>query len=232
MLTAKGIVAGYRGEPILQGVDMTVQPKQLTTVLGPNGAGKSTLFKALLGFVDLQGGSVVVGDRDISRLSPYLRVRAGVGYVPQLGRIFSSLTVRENLEMGGFVGRAENKRGIEEIFDIFPDLGKVPKVKAGGLSGGQQTMLGMGRALMLKPTALLLDEPTAGLSPLYTERVWEAIRAVASLGVAILVIEQNVTTALRYCDYCYILRDGRNATEGIPDALQGREEVEGLFLGA
>jgi len=232
MLTAKAIVAGYRGEPILQGVDMTVQPKQLTTVLGPNGAGKSTLFKALLGFVDLQGGSVVLGDRDISRLSPHLRVRAGLGYVPQLGRIFPSLTVRENLEMGGFVGKAENKRGIEEIVDIFPDLGKVPKVKAGGLSGGQQTMLGMGRALMLKPAALLLDEPTAGLSPLYTERVWEAIRAVASLGVAVLVIEQNVTTALRYCDYCYILRDGRNATEGIPDELQGREEVEGLFLGA
>ncbi len=232
MLTAVSIVAGYRGEPILHGVSMTVQPKQVTTVLGPNGAGKSTLFKALLGFVDLTSGTVTVAGQDISHLPPYQRVRAGLGYVPQLGRIFPSLTVRENLEMGGFVGRPEDKRDMAEIFDLFPDLAKVPKVSAGGLSGGQQTMLAMGRALMLRPAALLLDEPTAGLSPLYTDNVWRAIREVAQLDVAVLVIEQNVTTALKYCDYCYILRDGRNATEGIPSELQGRDEVEGLFVGA
>lgn len=232
MLNASSIVAGYRGEPILHGVTMRVQAAQVTTVLGPNGAGKSTLFKSLVGFLDLAGGSVSIGDRDISKLAPYRRVRAGLGYVPQLGRIFPSLTVRENLEMGGFVGRAAARRSHEEIYEIFPDLAKVPKVSAGGLSGGQQTMLAMGRALMLRPVALLLDEPTAGLSPKYIDTVWNAIREVADLGVAILVIEQNVTTALRYCDYCYILRDGRNATEGIPSALEGREEVEGLFVGA
>lgn len=232
MLSAGSVVAGYKGEPILHGVSMKVEPESVTTVLGPNGAGKSTLFKALVGFVDLQSGSVSVGGRDISRLPPYRRVRAGLGYVPQLGRIFPSLTVQENLEIGGFVGRAKSRRSIADILEIFPDLGKVPKVNAGSLSGGQQTMLGMARALMLRPAALLLDEPTAGLSPKYTDRVWAAIREVAALGVAVLVIEQNVTTALRFCDYCYILRDGRNATEGIPRDLEGREEVEGLFVGA
>lgn len=232
MLTVTGIIAGYRGEPILHGVDMKAETNRVTTVLGPNGAGKSTLFKALLGFLELQGGSVLVGERDLSRLSPYRRVRAGLGYVPQLGRIFPSLTVKENLEMGGFVGKVEERRHIDEIHEIFPDLKKLSRAKAGELSGGQQTMLGMGRALMLKPKVLLLDEPTAGLSPLYTDRVWESVRGVASLGVAVLVIEQNVTTALRHSDYCYILRDGRNATEGIPEALEGRQEVEGLFLGA
>ena len=232
MLVAESIVAGYRGEPILHGVDMTAAPGKVTAVLGPNGAGKSTLFKALLGFVDLTSGRVSVAGRDISKLPPFLRVRAGVGYVPQLGRIFPSLTVRENLEMGGFVATAENRRNIDDIYQIFPDLAKVPKVSAGNLSGGQQTMLAMGRALMLRPDALLLDEPTAGLSPKYSESVWKSVHDVAVLGVALLVIEQNVTSALKYCDYCYILREGRNATEGIPSELQGREEFEGLFLGA
>ena len=232
MLVASGIVAGYRGEAILHGVDVTVRPQQVTSVLGPNGAGKSTLFKALVGFAELMQGTVTVGARDISALPPYKRVRAGLGYVPQLGRIFPSLTVRENLEMGGFVGKADRRRGIDEVLELFPDLAKVPKVSAGGLSGGQQTMLAMARALMLRPTALLLDEPTAGLSPKYTDGVWQAIREVAALDVSILVIEQNVTTALRYCDYCYILRDGKNATEGAPDQLEGRDEVEGLFVGA
>ena len=231
-LVARNVVAGYRSEPILHGVDMKVDAGQVTTVLGPNGAGKSTMLKALVGFLTLTSGTVSVGDRDVSRLSPHRRVRAGLGYVPQLGRIFPSLTVKENLEMGGFVGKAKDRRSIDEMFELFPDLAKAPKVKAGGLSGGQQTMLAMGRALMLRPLALLLDEPTAGLSPLYTERVWSAIQDVARLGVAVLVIEQNVTTALKYCDYCYILREGRNATEGPPDLLEGREEVEGLFVGA
>lgn len=232
MLVASDIVAGYRGEPILHGVSMTVQPKQVTSVLGPNGAGKSTLFKALVGFVALTQGSVTVGGVDLSSLPPYQRVRSGLGYVPQLERIFPSLTVRENLEMGGFVAKGGTARTIEEVLTLFPDLGKVPKVNAGALSGGQQTMLAMARALMLQPTALLLDEPTAGLSPKYTDTVWQAIREVAGLGVAVLVIEQNVTTALKFCDYCYILRDGHNATEGIPTELKGREEVEGLFVGA
>lgn len=232
MLVASGIVAGYRGEPILHGVNMSVQPKQVTSVLGPNGAGKSTLFKALVGFLTLTEGSVTVGGTDLSKLPPYQRVRSGLGYVPQLERIFPSLSVRENLEMGGFVGKGREQRSIAEILTLFPDLGKVPKVSAGALSGGQQTMLAMARALMLKPKALLLDEPTAGLSPKYTDSVWGAIKEVADLGVAVLVIEQNVTTALKYCDYCYILRDGRNATEGIPTELKGREEVEGLFVGA
>lgn len=232
MLEARNIVAGYRGEPILHGVSLQVDAKQVTTVLGPNGAGKSTLFKALVGFVDLSEGSVLVDGADVSALVPYRRVRAGLGYVPQLGRIFPSLTVKENLEMGAFVARADNRRSMTEILDLFPDLAKTPKVRAGGLSGGQQTMLGMARALMLRPKVLLLDEPTAGLSPKYAERVWRAIHEIAALDVAVLVIEQNVTTALHYCDYCYILRDGLNATEGAPAQLQGREEVEGLFVGA
>lgn len=233
MLTAQSIVAGYRGEPILHGVSLRVSPGDVTTVLGPNGAGKSTLFKALVGFVTLTEGRVQVGEQDVSRLEPYRRVRAGLGYVPQLGRIFPSLSVRENLEMGGFVARQDkNRRRLEEALQLFPDLVKALKVSAGGLSGGQQTMLGMARALMLRPVALLLDEPTAGLSPLYTERVWQAIHEIAGLDVAVLVIEQNVTTALKFSRYCYILRDGRNASEGPPDDLQGREEVEGLFVGA
>lgn len=232
MLEARNIVAGYRGEPILHGVSLQVAPNQVTTILGPNGAGKSTLFKALVGFVDLSEGSVLVEGEDISGLAPYRRVRAGLGYVPQLGRIFPTLTIRENLEMGGFVAAPSKRRGMKEVLDLFPDLARTPKVKAGALSGGQQTMLGMARALMLKPKVLLLDEPTAGLSPKYIETVWQAIHEIAALGVAVLVIEQNVTTALKFCDYCYILRDGLNATEGEPGQLKGREEVEGLFVGA
>lgn len=232
MLEARDIVAGYRGEPILHGVSLKVDAKQVTTVLGPNGAGKSTLFKALVGFVDLSQGSVRVDGQDISALVPYRRVRSGLGYVPQLGRIFPTLTVRENLEMGAFVARADNRRSSEDIFQLFPDLKKTPKVKAGALSGGQQTMLGMARALMLRPKVLLLDEPTAGLSPKYAARVWQAIKEIAALDVAVLVIEQNVSTALHHSDYCYILRDGLNATEGVPGELEGREEVEGLFVGA
>lgn len=231
MLVASNIVAGYRGDPILQGVNLEVPQGKVVVVLGPNGAGKSTLFKALVGFLKLDDGSVHVGDVDMSNLAPHLRVRQGLGYVPQLERVFPSLSVQENLEMGGFTAHSEVSARVEFVSGLFPDLKKAMRVKAGGLSGGQQTMLGMARALMLKPRVLMLDEPTAGLSPLYTQRVWETIRIISESGVAVLVIEQNVRLALENSDIAYILANGKNAAQDESGNLIGRRDIEGLFVG-
>jgi ABC-type branched-subunit amino acid transport system ATPase component len=231
MLVATGITSGYRGDPVLRDVAITVPDGITVAVLGPNGAGKSTLFKTLIGLLPLQGGSVRLGDLDVSDMPPYLRVRSGLGYVPQLGRVFPSLSVRENLEMGGFTLTRELPGRIDEVLELFPDLHAALKQSASNLSGGQQTMLGMARALILKPKIMLLDEPTAGLSPLYAAKVWESIRSIAGAGIGVLTIEQNVTFALEQSDEAYVLVDGQNTSHGRSAELKGRSDVEGLFVG-
>jgi branched-chain amino acid transport system ATP-binding protein len=231
MLVATGITSGYRGDPVLRDVAITVPDGITVAVLGPNGAGKSTLFKTLIGLLPLQGGSIRLGDLDVSNMPPYRRVRSGLGYVPQLGRIFPSLSVRENLEMGGFTLTRELPGRIDEVLELFPDLHAALKHSASNLSGGQQTMLGMARALILKPKVMLLDEPTAGLSPLYATKVWESIRSIANAGIGVLTIEQNVTFALEQSDEAYVLVDGQNTSHGRSAELKGRSDVEGLFVG-
>lgn len=231
MLIGRGITSGYRGEPVLRDVAITVPDGVTVAILGPNGAGKSTLFKTLIGLLPLQGGSVHVDELDISQMPPYRRVRHGLGYVPQLGRIFPSLSVRENLEMGGFTLTKELTGRIDTMLELFPDLRVAMKQSASNLSGGQQTMLGMARALMLQPKIMLLDEPTAGLSPLYAAKVWESIRNIANAGIGVLTIEQNVTFALEQSDQAYVLVNGQNTSHGRSSDLKGRSDVEGLFVG-
>lgn len=231
MLLATGITSGYRGDPVLRDVAITVPDGVTVAILGPNGAGKSTLFKTLIGLLPLQRGSVRIDDLDISAMAPYRRVRAGLGYVPQLGRVFPSLSVRENLEMGGFTLTRELHSRIDVVVELFPDLHNAMKQSASNLSGGQQTMLGMARALILQPKILLLDEPTAGLSPLYASKVWDSMRSIANSGIGVLTIEQNVTFALEQSDEAYVLVDGQNTSHGKSAELKGRSDVEGLFVG-
>jgi len=228
---ASDVVAGYKAEPILHGVNIEVQDKTVVTVLGPNGAGKSTLFKALVGFIKLDGGQIFLGDKDLTPMPPHIRVRNGLGYVPQLHRIFPSLTVRENLEMGAFTMKGNKDVRTDFVLKIFPDLSKFMKNKAGNLSGGQQTMLGMARALMLEPKILLLDEPTAGLSPLYQGKVWNAIQEICETGIGVLVIEQNVKLALEKSDFSYVLTRGQNRVHDASKNLLNRQDIEGLFVG-
>lgn len=231
MLQAKGLVAGYRETPVLRGVDVELHPGQAVAVLGPNGAGKSTLFKALIGLLDLDQGEIVLDEERITHVAAHTRVRHGLAYLPQVERVFPSLSLMENLRMGAYTMTGDIRARIEQVLSLFPDLAENVKKRGGTLSGGQQTMLGMARALMVDPKYLLLDEPTAGLSPLYMNRVWERIQAVRDTGIGVLVIEQNVALALQHADYAYVLVDGQNAAYDRADQLIHRSDIEGLFVG-
>ncbi len=231
MLQAKGLVAGYRETPVLRGVDVEVQPGQAVAVLGPNGAGKSTLFKAMIGLLDLDEGEILIDEKRVTHLAAHTRVRHGLAYLPQVERVFPSLNLTENLRMGAYTMTGDIRARMEQVLSLFPDLAEDVKKRGGALSGGQQTMLGMARALMVDPKYLLLDEPTAGLSPLYMKRVWERIRAVRDTGIGVLVIEQNVALALQHADYAYVLVDGQNAAYDRADQLINRSDIEGLFVG-
>jgi len=231
VLQAKGLVAGYRETPVLRGVDVELHPGQAVAVLGPNGAGKSTLFKALIGLLDLDQGEIVLDEERITHVAAHTRVRHGLAYLPQVERVFPSLSLMENLRMGAYTMTGDIRARIEQVLSLFPDLAENVKKRGGTLSGGQQTMLGMARALMVDPKYLLLDEPTAGLSPLYMNRVWERIQAVRDTGIGVLVIEQNVALALQHADYAYVLVDGQNAAYDRADQLIHRSDIEGLFVG-
>jgi len=231
VLQAKGLVAGYRETPVLRGVDVEVQPGQAVAVLGPNGAGKSTLFKAMIGLLDLDEGEILIDEKRVTHLAAHTRVRHGLAYLPQVERVFPSLNLTENLRMGAYTMTGDIRARMEQVLSLFPDLAEDVKKRGGALSGGQQTMLGMARALMVDPKYLLLDEPTAGLSPLYMKRVWERIRAVRDTGIGVLVIEQNVALALQHADYAYVLVDGQNAAYDRADQLINRSDIEGLFVG-
>lgn len=231
MLQAEGVIAGYRENPVLRGVNIEVQPGQAVAVLGPNGAGKSTLFKALIGLLDMDEGRIMLDDEDITRVPAHVRVRHGLAYLPQVERVFPSLSLMENLRMGAYTVAGSKQDRIQQVLSLFPDLSADVKKRGGALSGGQQTMLGMARALMVDPKYLLLDEPTAGLSPLYMKRVWERIQAIRETGIGVLVIEQNVALALQHADFAYVLVDGQNAAYDRADKLVDRSDIEGLFVG-
>ena len=231
LLEASDIVAGYGQTEILHSVSVTVDAGEMVTIIGPNGCGKSTLMKAIVGLVRVRSGSVKFHGTEISGYPPERIVRTRLCYVPQSNNVFPNLSIRENLEMGAFI-RSDDYRGrIEEMYELFPDLARQPSRKAGTLSGGQRQMLAIGRALMLDPILLLLDEPSAGLSPAMMGTVFQRIREVNQSGVAMLLVDQNARDALQMSDRGYILVAGENRLEDTGKDLLSNPEVASLYLG-
>jgi branched-chain amino acid transport system ATP-binding protein len=229
-LRAEELTAGYGRVPIIREVSVTVEDGSLVAIVGPNGAGKSTFAKALAGVIRPAAGRVFVGGGEITGLPGHLIVRRGLAYVPQNSNVFPSLSVMENLEMGAYSRRSGVRERAAEVLDVFPDLRQATGKRAGALSGGQQNMLAMARALMLDPRVVVLDEPTAGLSPAYTSVVWEQIGRITSSGVAALVIEQNVDRALSAADYVHVFVAGASHVAG-PAAEVAALDLAAIFLG-
>ena len=234
VLRAEDIRAGYGAGDIIHGVSVSVAPGAVASVVGPNGSGKSTLLKALTGVVRLSSGRVLVGDRDITGLPPEEVARAGVGYVPQIDDVFAPLTVRENLEMGGYLLAAREVSGrIDHVIGVFPRLGQMLTRRAGRLSGGERKMLAMGRVLMLEPAVFLLDEPTANLAPQVAgELLTGHVRALAEGGAAVLVVEQRARAVLAISDYTYVLGGGQVVMADTPARLSASQEFTESFFGA
>jgi branched-chain amino acid transport system ATP-binding protein len=230
-LRAESITAGYDGPPILDDVSVTADAGKTSVILGPNGAGKSTLAKAIIGLLPLKAGHVYLKDSDITGVGPHTLVRQGLAYLPQMMNVFDQLSVIENLEMGGYTIKGSLHRRVSELLELFPDLAKDRHKKAGTLSGGQQRMLALARVLMTDPVVAILDEPTAGLSPLYAERVWDQIDRIRSAGVALLVVEQNASIAMDHADAVFLLAQGRNVLSGPATELRHREEVARILVG-
>ncbi len=231
LLTVETLHGGYGGADILKGVDLVLEEGRIGVIAGPNGAGKSTLLKAIFGLITVTGGRIFLKDRDITGLPPERLVRAGLSFVPQERNVFPSLTVRENLEMGAFIRREDPAPLIDRIFEIFPPLREKAAQPAGELSGGQRQMVAMGRALMTEPELLLLDEPTAGLSPKFMDEIFAQVQAVNAAGVTVLMVEQHARQALAIADDGFILAGGRNRHTGPARALLADPEVARSFLG-
>jgi branched-chain amino acid transport system ATP-binding protein len=227
------LVAGYEpGVPIVRGASLAVRAGEIVAVLGPNGAGKSTLVKAVAGLVPVASGRVLLDGRDITGLPAHRLVHEGLAYVPQTDNVFVSMTVRENLELAGCaLGGASRRQRLAAVFALFPDLARAPRLAAGRLSGGQRQMLALGRALMLRPRVLILDEPSAGLSPKLAADVFAQLRAVRAQGVAALVIEQNARSALGIADRAAVFVEGRPRITGEAAALRQDPQVAHLYLG-
>ena len=231
VLRAQGLTAGYGPVPIIQEVSIQAGAGQVVAILGPNGAGKSTLLKTIFGYLKPRSGQVHLRDADVTGLAPEELVSRGIGYVPQVGNVFATLTVRENLEMGAYLRRSGERERLDAVVAMFPDLGRALDRRAGTLSGGQRSMLAMGRGLMLDPAVLLLDEPTAGLAPEFTGEVWRQIKRVAAAGTAVVVVEQNATAALQAADWAYVLVAGRNRHDDRAAALLDNPDLGSMFLG-
>ena len=232
VIECNGIAAGYvKGLNILQGVDLLVNEKEIVSIIGPNGAGKSTLLKAIMGIISISGGRFYINGNEQTNTPTHEIVRLGVGYVPQVENVFPSLTIEENLEIGSWTLNSNIKETISKIFDDFPMLKERRKDKAGNLSGGQRQILALARALTTSPEILLLDEPSAGLSPVAIKEVFEIIKNINSKGVAILLVEQNAKRALNFSDRGYVLDQGRNAYQGNGQELLNDPRVVDLYLG-
>jgi branched-chain amino acid transport system ATP-binding protein len=232
LLAATEVVAGYVPEVnILNGMNLEVAPGEFVGIVGPNGAGKSTFLKAVLGLVPVRSGHVSLEGADITGHKAHELVQMGVGYVPQVRNVFPSLTVVENLEMGVYLKPARFREQVDYVYSLFPRLRERSGQRTGSLSGGERQMVAMGRALMLDPQLLLLDEPSAGLSPMLQDQVFLQCRQINATGVAILMVEQNARRCLQVCDRGYVLDQGRNAYTGTGRELLADEKVIELYLG-
>lgn len=232
VLALISVSGGYGETEILHNVSMHVDNGEIVVIIGPNGAGKSTAMKAVLGVLNLTAGKIILSDQDITGTPPERVVQHGVCYVPQTSNIFPSLSVEENLEMGGFIRNDDLRPRINEIYQLFPPLKEKRKQPAGTLSGGQRQMVAMGKALMLEPKVLLLDEPSAGLSPKYRSEIFAIIKQIHQTGTPILMVEQNAKEALKISSRGYILVDGQNRIDGTGEELLANKDVAKLFLGA
>ena len=232
VLALERIEAGYSETSILHGVSLKVEPGEVVVIIGPNGAGKSTAMKAVFGMLNITGGRILLEDREITSTPPDEVVQQGVCYVPQVGNVFVTLSVQENLEMGAYLRTDDIRPRMNEIYGMFPDLAEKRRQPAGSLSGGQRQMVAMGRALMLEPRILMLDEPTAGLSPKYRGEIFETVKRINATGVPILMVEQNAKQALGIADRAYVLVDGENRVEGTGADLLADRDVARMFLGA
>ena len=230
-LSCTNMTGGYGGEDIIHGCDIEVDRNQIVVIVGPNGAGKSTAMKAMLGMISLKEGSLILDGSDISKLTPQDRVAAGIAFVPQTMNIFSELTVEENLEMGAFLRENNVKETIEEIYNLFPAMKDKRNQLAGELSGGQRQQVAVSRALMTRPKVLMLDEPTAGVSPIVMKEIFERIITIKNSGVAIVIVEQNAKQALNIADFGYVLVGGENKFSGEGQVLLNNQEVRKSFLG-
>jgi branched-chain amino acid transport system ATP-binding protein len=231
VLQVTGLSAGYGGPPIVQDVTLEARAGAVTALVGPNGAGKSTLLKAIAGVITASAGRVLIKGTDVSGLPPEKLVRHGLAYVPQVANVFPSLSVTENLEMGGYIRRHGVKARVEAMFELFPDLRAAAGRPARTLSGGQRNMLALARGLMVEPAVLLIDEPTAGLAPRYESAVWDHVLAVRDTGVAVVVVEQNTRRTLGNADWAYLLTLGQVRVEGTGADLLRNEEVVELYVG-
>ena len=230
-LVGENMVCGYGGADILHGCTVGVDPGEIAVVVGPNGAGKSTAMKAMFGMLDLKEGQVLLEGEDITGLKPQERVLRGMGFVPQNHNVFTGMTVEENLEMGAFIRRDDIAATMEQVYGLFPILKEKRKQPAGELSGGQRQQVAVGRALMTQPKILMLDEPTAGVSPIVMDELFDRIIEVAQTGIAILMDEQNAKQALNIADRGFVLVQGRNAYTDTGAALMTDPEVRRAFLG-
>jgi len=231
VLSIDNLSGGYGEADIIHGISLEINAGEIVVVIGPNGAGKSTAMKAVFGLLRLSGGRVHLAGEEITNMDPAQVVNKGVCYVPQTNNVFPTLSVHENLEMGAYIRKDDFRTRLEEIYEMFPPLAEKKKQAAGELSGGQRQMVAMGKALMLEPTLLMLDEPTAGLSPLYRNEIFQIIRQINDSGVPILMVEQNAKQSLAVASRGYVLVDGQNRTTGKGTDLLNDPEIAKMFLG-
>ena len=230
-LSAENMLGGYGETTILNDCSISVKKGEIAVIVGPNGAGKSTAMKAIFGMLDLREGNIIFDGKDISDLKPQERVKSGMGFVPQTHNVFTSMTVMENLEIGGFTNQENLSKNISEVFKLFPVLEEKQKQLVGELSGGQRQQVAVGRALMTNPKLLMLDEPTAGVSPLVVKELFEIIISIARTGIAILMVEQNARQALEIADNGFVLVQGENKYTDKGSKLLSNKEVRKAFLG-
>jgi branched-chain amino acid transport system ATP-binding protein len=234
LLEARNVVAGYSKElDILNGVSLDVKEGTMVSIIGPNGAGKSTVFRVLFGLLTAREGRVTFAGQDITNRSPAVLLRLGITFVPQGRHVFPLMTVRENLELGAYIrkDRASLKADLERVYELFPLLRQRARQKGGSLSGGEMQTLEMGRAMLLNPKLMFLDEPSLGLSPIMANEVFKKVEEIRNAGSTMLVVEQNADRSLRMSDYAYVLETGRNKHAGPAEEIRNNEEVKRLYLG-
>ena len=232
MLAAEDVVAGYLpGVDILTGCSLELHSGEIVGIIGPNGAGKSTLLKAIFGLVEVRAGAIRLGEENITGFDPHQLVSRGIGFVPQTDNVFGRLSIRENLEMGAFQAPERFAERFEVVADLFPLLADRSSQRADGLSGGERQMVAIGRALMMDPSVLLLDEPSSGLSPAYQDQVFERISHITERGVSLVMVEQNAHRCLQICNRAYVLDQGANAHTGTGRELLDDPKVVSLYLG-